>query len=319
NDETSMALRLRGEDQPLSKVEFPSALNTLDIKFSDQHLIDGSLPNTITKLTIEFDNGFIPRIGIIPDSVVDLRITRISKDHQSQGFPSGLIPTSVKQLHLSGYLALSPGCIPNSVACLLIDLNSQSNLSIDTIPNTMTSLFLSNRVVTNIDFSGFRSLKYMSIDNINSIPKLPTSLSSLFMEKFNNIIVSGSLPNNLIKLHMNRLNIRLHYGSLPNSIQELFLQQYNHPMKVGDLPSSLTHLEMMAYNHDLDLSNVPLVHLSLDNMERRLTLPTTLVTLIHPNFYPYNTNIPPCLFKLVFGGKFINKHPMPMPPSTTSY
>ncbi|GAM26981.1 hypothetical protein SAMD00019534_101560 [Acytostelium subglobosum LB1] len=286
----------------------PTSVQTLAIEANKE--VQGSLPDSITKLTIMLGVKGTVAVGVIPESVRSLTLTT------QQPLAPGTIPKSVRSLTLYTLQPLAPGTIPQSVTKL--SAPRFMNFTLGCIPTSITTLILTGCDQTEW-LVGLTSLTALTLMDNNSatLPKLPTSVTLLHLGRYNFPLRAGVLPDTLTSLRLDTYDHDLQPRSLPSQLIRLELKTFNKLIDVANhLPPTLKYLKMDSFNMSLDLSSLPLVGLDLRAASWECKIPPTLTSLIYTNFHPNYNNYPPGLTKLGCNGSFLCRGYM-FPPSIT--
>ena len=269
-------------NQPIVAGSLPNSLTHLTFDYNfDQPIVVGSLPNSLNHLIFcyEFNQPIVT--GSLPNSLTHLTFG----DKFNQPIVSGSLPNSLTHLTF-GYTFNQPivtGSLPNSLTHLTFGCFFDQPIVVGSLPNSLTHL-------TMYDFN-----------QPIFVGSLPNSLTHLTMYNFNQPIVAGSLPNSLTHLTFCCFDQQIVAESLPNSLTHLrfntdedynYEQCFNQPIVVGSLPNSLTHLTL-PYSF-----NQPIVAGSLPNSLTHLTFGKNFNQPIVVG------SLPNSLTRLIFGGNF---------------
>ncbi|EGC29242.1 hypothetical protein DICPUDRAFT_159202 [Dictyostelium purpureum] len=260
--------------------ELPPFLSVLTfnnlIKHNDLQLFKpGSLPNSLTTLTLGHHFNQVITPGTLPNSLTTLTFSY----YFNQVITPGTLPNSLKTLILSHKFnqVVTPGSFPNSLTTLTFGHDFNQVITPGTLPNSLTKL----RLTFGHDFN-----------QVITPGTLPNSLTTLtFGHDFNQVITPGTLPNSLTKLRLGGFNQVITPGTLPNSLTALtFYNRFKQEVKPGLLPKSLTTLTFGE---------------SFNQLITPGTLPNNLTTLTLGGFNRLNPgSLPNSLTTLTFGYYF---------------
>ncbi|GAM23093.1 hypothetical protein SAMD00019534_062680 [Acytostelium subglobosum LB1] len=178
-----------------------------------------------------------------------------------------------------------------------------------TFPDSLTDLLISTTDFKGLILPSFIQSLILAGLKSDIVPGIiPTTLTSLKLNEFNNKIEAHSLPNGLKNLDVgHRFNQVLDKGSLPKSITKLslgisFKQQCIDQHHLDILPASLVHLEFLLQHKHLE--NV----IMLEEIES--PLPASLTSLILSSFNsPIRPGLLPSNLKSLNLGPYFN-HPI---------
>ncbi|KYQ91642.1 hypothetical protein DLAC_07417 [Tieghemostelium lacteum] len=261
----------------------PSSLKKLKVFFYENlqlHLPSNSIDKFKLILTRELKS---PLCDSIAKKLTHLVLYEKSVNYQPGCNPKGLKSVSYRNLTLESQFSLKskPGSIPEGVEVLKNFVNS-GPLSIDMLPNTITTLKFSNYYSTPIEPGVLpKSLKTLILssnfrDKIE-MGSLPMYLTTLDLGGFNEELPVGLLPQSLKNLKFGGFDKPIQPGSLPNSIEVLLMgNAFTKKLQPNTLPTSLRYLEFGNHFNKKFLPNV------LPQQLRSLTLGNNYIKpLIH--------------------------------------
>ncbi|KAF2073652.1 hypothetical protein CYY_005037 [Polysphondylium violaceum] len=289
-------------------------ISKLVLDIIDLPLEAGTIPNTVTDLTINSDYSYPLHIGVIPSSVINLSLRLFN-----QPLLPGQIPFGVESLRFLEFNEpIKQGDLPESLTHLDLGYCFNRNITPNSLPSSLTHLefkytfnqpLAPHSLPPNLKILNLGSSFEQKI-NTHSIPKhvvkvvfgsfdqeiltpgiIPDSVEEVIFSSFNRVIVPGTIPKSTRVLKFgNYFSRPLEVDCLPPNIKLLeFGEGFNEPLKPNILPRYLrTLIFESCLTHDLMPNVLPLflktLSIGLAGDIAINVLPPTLTTLILKTF-----------------------------------
>ncbi|KAK5582247.1 hypothetical protein RB653_003830 [Dictyostelium firmibasis] len=229
---------------------------TIGSDFTKQ-LKPNTLPITLKYLYIGYSfNVEISQVGILPNSLTDLRLARYDRQ-----FKGNLISSlnNLKKLILPSYNhTIAIGSLPQSLEYLTLGNSFKSQIKEGALPNNLKYLKIESNwkqeIQTKLLPKSLKTLKFKSyaLDIIN----LPSNLKYLYCGELNNKALHKN--NNLISLVKSKFgNDSGSDGQLPKTLQSFKSGSFNKIIYSNDFPNGLTNLDLRSFNQQLTPSTLP--------------------------------------------------------------
>ncbi|KYQ88811.1 HesA/moeB/thiF family protein [Tieghemostelium lacteum] len=236
---------------PLKPGDIPPSIKHLIIGGRLSVINPGDLPSTLKRLDIYTGRCNVQlKVGSIPNSVERIDFISYSNySEYSQVIKVGIIPDSVKQmhLHLGSNHIIEPNALPNSIHTVILNLLPNSN--IPKLPNSIKNLTVHCELFrTDFVPDSLKNLTVYYERDIRQNGELPDSIENLIIEtdtEFMAILTPNLFPKQLKSLTIQGGEIQMFISPkiLPDSLQSLSLTNLNGNLnQLKNLPKQLESL-----------------------------------------------------------------------------
>eukprot|EP01132_Coremiostelium_polycephalum_P004323 gene4323-5410_t len=276
--------------EPYSLIPELQSLHKLELilRTPDLQITKGTIPASVTSLSILIDEKIAKSYpfkstlepGSIPPSVTELTIDHLLFKHD----PLALIPESVVQLKIINWsfkanVDVGPLLIPSSVRVLNLRglIKPENILHQGYFPSTLTEL----------DFlhSFFHSEPCPILPGV-----IPPSVKVLVMKSYKYPLEFGVIPYGVQELKLdNNYTHRIHEGFIPDTVTSVSLGiNITDGLLRGALPTSVTRLKIWVQFNELDAPlpkielppNLEYLDCNFNQITNSLSLPVSLQTIV---------------------------------------
>ncbi|EGC30210.1 hypothetical protein DICPUDRAFT_158080 [Dictyostelium purpureum] len=279
-------------NQPFKLFSFPFSTTSLKLRSFNQPIKPLSIPPLIKSLILESFNQPIdfPTRYFSP---IEYSITSLTLPSFNQFIKPKIISPSITSIKFEIFnQPISPDTFPPSLTELIMPSFNQT-ITQGSIPPSVKTLVLGSFNQT------FKLKSNTSSQKINKISNLliPSSVTSLRLELFNQPITPKTFPSSITELILPSFNQTINTGSIPSKLKSLKLKSFNCSIPLKTIPISVTKLRLPSFNQIIKPKFIPPITKSLSlSFNQHITpdlIPSSVTSLTLTSF---NQPIPPNSF-----------------------
>ncbi|EGC30211.1 hypothetical protein DICPUDRAFT_158081 [Dictyostelium purpureum] len=286
------SITLDSFNQPFLLFSFPFSTTSLKLRSFNQPIEPYSIPPLIKSLILESFNQPIdfPTRYFSP---IEYSITSLTLPSFNQFIKPKIISPSITSIKFEIFnQPISPDTFPPSITELIMPSFNQT-ITQGSIPPSVKTLVLGSFNQT------FKLKSNTSSQKINKISNLliPSSVTSLRLELFNQPITTKTFPSSITELILPSFNQTINTGSIPSKLKSLKLKSFNRSIPSKTIPISVTKLRLPSFNQIIKPKFIPPITKSLSlSFNQHITpdlIPSSVTSL---TLISFNQPIPPNSF-----------------------